>query len=240
MIKLKKEAKISLFYLEGRFIGFVDEFKEKFKRIQVATAEGERCIKLAKELRYSMREVLQPGDWVEIFGEQKIRDKTGERKLKAYQVNIKAPVMKGLGTGDKSEQLPANRNQNQITATDVFPYPSTLNGDELTPLSKPPVAAPKNKTCIMVCQKSSCRKRGADQVCQAIAESLRDHGLEDQVSIKGTGCMKQCKQGPCVVFMPDKSRYTEVTPNEINRLVEQHFAAKLKPEGNESELSPVP
>lgn len=240
MIKLKKEAKISLFYLEGRFVGFVDEIKDKFKRIRVATAEGERCIKLAKELRYSMREVLQPGDWIEILGEQKIQYKTGERKLKAYQVNVKTPVMRGLGTGNNSDQVLENRTQNHIKGTDVFPHPSTINGDNLTPLNKPPVSTPKTKACIMVCQKSSCRKRGADQVCQAITESLRDRGLEDQVSLKGTGCMKQCKQGPCVVFMPDKSRYTEVVPNEIHTLVEKHFAAKLKPEGSKSELSPVP
>jgi CTP-dependent riboflavin kinase len=133
VIKLKKEAKITLFYLEGRFVDFVDEYKEKSKRIRVATAEGERCIKLAKELRYSMREVLQPGDWIEILGEQKIKYKTGERKLKAYQVNVKAPVMRGLGTGDKSERLPENRHQNPITSTDVFSYPATVNRDDLTP-----------------------------------------------------------------------------------------------------------
>ncbi|GAB4197254.1 MAG: OB-fold nucleic acid binding domain-containing protein [Coleofasciculaceae cyanobacterium] len=240
MIKFKKEAKIKLFYLEGRFVGFVDEDKEKFKRIRVATAEGERCIKLAKELRYSMHEVLQPGDWIEILGEQKIKDKTEEPKLKAYQVNVKAPVMRGLGTGDKSDRVLGNRNQNPITGAEVFPYPATANENDSTPLNKPPVATSKTKACVMVCQKSSCRKRGADRVCQAITESIRDRGLEDQVSLKGTGCMKQCKQGPCVVFMPDKSRYTGVTANEIHTLVEKHFAAKLKREGSKTELSPVP
>jgi hypothetical protein len=40
--------------------------------------------------------------------------------------------------------------------------------------------------------------------------------------------------------MPDKSRYTGVTANEIHTLVEKHFAAKLKREGSKTQLSPVP
>lgn len=198
----KQAEKVSTFHLEGKFIGFVDYFEENPKRIKVAYEEGERWIKLSKDLRRSLREVLKLGDWLEISGEYKYKYKTGELKLKAYQVNIKT-------ASKQTTDLPS------------------------------PVAVPKTKACVMVCQKSSCRKRGADQVCQAVAESLRDRGLEDQVTIKGTGCMKQCKTGPCVVLMPDKSRYTQVSPQEIPTLIEKHFAAKLKPEASKPELCPV-
>jgi (2Fe-2S) ferredoxin len=196
------EEKVSEFSLEGRFIGFVGDVEEKPKRLRLATSEGERYIKLSKELRASLREALQPGDWLKISGEQKYKYKTGELRLKARQVTIKAPS----------------------TQENVF---------------QPPLAAPRTKACVMVCQKSSCRKRGAGDVCQAVTASLRDRGLDDQVAIKGTGCMKQCKTGPCVVFMPDKSRYTGVAPKEVSKLVEKHFAAKLKPEESKPELSGV-
>lgn len=199
---MKKEEKISKFSLEGRFVCFVADFEEKPKRLRVATAEGERYIKLSKELRYSLCRSLQPGDWVEISGEQKYKQKTGELKLKAFEVKLTAPT------------APAR-------------------------VSQPAVTAPKTKACVMVCQKSSCRKRGADQVCQAVTESLRDRGLEDQVTIKGTGCMKECKRGPCVVFMPDKSRYTGIAPKQVPTLIEKHFTAKLIPEGSQPELAPV-
>lgn len=194
------EEKVSEFSLEGRFISFVGDVEEKPKRLRLATSEGERYIKLSKELRGSLREALQPGDWLKISGEQKYKYKTGELRLKARQVTIKAPS----------------------TQENVF---------------QPAVAAPRTKACVMVCQKSSCRKRGAGDVCQAVTASLRDRGLDDQVAIKGTGCMKQCKTGPCVVFMPDKSRYTGVAPKEVSKLVEKHFAAKLKPEESKPELS---
>lgn len=192
MDTLKKDGIASYFSLEGRFVGFVGDVEEKPKCIRVATAEGERYIKLSKELRVPMREVLQPGDWIQIFGKQKFKYKTGELKLKAYQVKLTASVQR--------ENVP-----------------------------QPPAVAPKTKASVMVCQKSSCRKRGADKVCQAITESLRDRGLEDQVAIKRTGCMKQCDSGPCVVFMPDKSRYIGVAPKQVHTLVDKHFtAANLK------------
>ena len=197
-----REGKVSLFNLEGRFIGFVDEAQRYPKRLQVATATGDRVIKLSKYLRGSIREALQPGDWLQIYGEQKLK-KTGELKLKALAVKSIA----------------------------VAKPPS---------ISPPASVAPKPKACVMICQKSSCRKRGAAEVAQAVQDTLCDRGLEDQVAIKDTGCMKQCKQGPCMVFMPDKSRYTGVTPERVNILVDRHFTAKLKPEENRSKLTSVP
>ncbi|GAC1451599.1 MAG: OB-fold nucleic acid binding domain-containing protein [Chamaesiphon sp.] len=82
---------------------------------------------------------------------------------------------------------------------------------------------PKTKASILVCQKSDCQKRGGKAVCQALEASLSDRGLEDRVAIKGTGCMKHCKAGPNIVFMPDKTRYSRIDPKEIPALVEKHF-----------------
>ncbi|HBB33451.1 MAG TPA: NADH:ubiquinone oxidoreductase [Cyanobacteria bacterium UBA8803] len=187
---MNKEAGISTFRLEGRLVRLVGKDEGKPKRLLVATAEGECCIKLSKYLRRPLAEVLRPGDWLEIAGEQKYKYKTGELKLKAFQVNLKARV--------KPEEL-----------------------EKLLPSA---VTAPV-KSSVILCQKSSCRQRGAALVNRAMRESLRDRGLEDQVAIKETGCMKQCKQGPCMVFMPDKARYTQVEPKQVPMLVEKHFAA---------------
>lgn len=217
--------KVSYFTLEGRFVGFVSDFKETPKRIQVATAKGEFYIKLSKELRRSLREALEPGDWVQIIGEQKLKYKTGELKLKAFELKIIAPVQRQRIKTAETEGVPA-RSESRTEIPNLQP-----------PVDQSPVVAAKPKACVMVCQKSSCRKRGADEVYQSVTESIRDHGLEDQVAIKGTGCMKQCKHGPCMVFMPDKSRYIEVAPQNVDKLVEKHFAAKLKPEEKEPELS---
>lgn len=213
MGKLKLKTTVSPFHLEGRFIGFVGDVEEKPKRLRVATPEGEKYIKLAKDLRKTIREVLQPGDWVRISGKQKYKPKSGKLKLKAKQVQPTAP----------------HRQPN------VFQPPA------VTPESTPPKATTpkdkKTKDCILVCQKSSCRKRGAGEVCQAVAQSLSDRGLDDRVAIKGTGCMKECKKGPNVIFMPDKSHYTKVDPQDIPELVEKHFAEKLQSDARVPDLS---
>ena len=169
MSKVTKQEKISPFYLQGRLVGFFGDFGEKTKRLRVAVAEGELYIKLAKELRYSLRELLQPGDWIEIFGEKKLKPKTGELKLKAFQVKLATPLrqqsLKELETGETGN-IPEGLSTSLSFAQSPTPNPESF-------VNPSPVAASKTKACVMVCQKSSCRKRGADAVCQAITESLR-------------------------------------------------------------------
>lgn len=76
---------------------------------------------------------------------------------------------------------------------------------------------------ILVCQKSSCWKRGGESVCQQLEQELEQQGLSDQVKIKLTGCLKQCKKGPNVVIMPHKARYCQVKPREVEELLTKHF-----------------
>lgn len=85
---------------------------------------------------------------------------------------------------------------------------------------------PSTKASILICQKSSCWKRGGQAICQALEENLRDRGLADNVQIKLTGCLKQCKHGPNLVVMPDKTRYSQVQPERVSQLLENHFACK--------------
>lgn len=83
----------------------------------------------------------------------------------------------------------------------------------------------KAKASILVCQKSDCVKRGANGVCKALQASLNERGLENEVEIKATGCLKQCKAGPNVVVMPDKTRYTRVQTKQVAELIDKHFNA---------------
>jgi (2Fe-2S) ferredoxin len=102
----------------------------------------------------------------------------------------------------------------------------------------PPLKSKAPKASILVCQKSSCWKRGGQAICQALEGSLRDRGLEDKVQIKLTGCLKQCKQGPNVVVMPDKARYSRVEPERAIELVEKHFERDSPPGSAKGDLVP--
>ncbi|MBC7972973.1 MAG: (2Fe-2S) ferredoxin domain-containing protein [Verrucomicrobia bacterium] len=87
---------------------------------------------------------------------------------------------------------------------------------------KPTVPKPAASAKILVCQKSDCMKRGGKAVCQALETALSDRHLTD-VKIQGTGCMKYCKAGPNVVFMPEKTRYSRVSARDVGALVDEHF-----------------
>ena len=98
----------------------------------------------------------------------------------------------------------------------------------------------KSQETILVCQKSGCMKRGGRAICQALETALSDRGLDDHVTIKGTGCMKNCSKGPNVV-MPGKARYCKIDAKEIPGLVDQHFPAiePVKPLEESRKLTPV-
>lgn len=95
----------------------------------------------------------------------------------------------------------------------------------VTEVAHKAIAPNKPKTTILMCQKSDCMKRGGKAVCQAMAENLRDRGLDDQVTVKGTGCMKQCKSGPHLV-MPDKTRYSRIDAKDVPAIIDKHFPAQ--------------
>ncbi len=87
-----------------------------------------------------------------------------------------------------------------------------------------PVKAKSGKARVLVCQKLDCGKRGSLRVCQALESALCASGLADQVEIKKTGCLKNCKAGPNLVVMPDKTRYSRIGTREIPALIERHFS----------------
>lgn len=197
-----KDHQHANFSLVGRFLGFELEDGYKFKRLHLASSEGEFWIKLSKESRASVvatfmstGRVLTPGDWIQVVGEKKLDSKNGTEKLKAYAI---APATPGSG------EMPSAKNATIAIA---------------------PTNATPTKSTILYCQKSDCMKRGGRAMCQALEAELRDRGLADQVALKGTGCMKQCKAGPNLVVMPGKTRYSRVHPESVSEILDQHFPA---------------
>jgi len=134
---------------------------------------------------------------------------TGKQKLSSKTGRTKLKALKVKSASPKYSE--------------VFPYPKAQTS--------------KTKPRVMVCQKAPCMKRGAQSVCQALETALGDRGLEDQVSLKRTGCMNHCKTGPNVVFMPDKTRYTRVHPEEVPELVEKHLLSQASAEENAAPAS---
>ncbi|PSB35231.1 (2Fe-2S) ferredoxin domain-containing protein [Stenomitos frigidus] len=208
MTKLDRQP--SAWHLEGRFLGFMLK-DDKPKRMQLMTANGTCSIKLAKDIRASVSQTLNPGDWVQVWGETKagykakVSDKT-DRSLKAYKVSKAAP-------SSIEQTLPATPQE--------------------TKLQKPAASA-----TILICQKSDCMKRDSKGVCRALETALSDRGLTDQVTIRSTGCMKDCKVGPNVVFIPEKTRYSKVSARDAATLIDKQFPKPVQQESSEQTSLP--
>ncbi|RCJ24247.1 (Fe-S)-binding protein [Nostoc sp. ATCC 43529] len=199
-----QSLEVSEFCLEGRFIDFVIKDGYKLKGLLLGTHEGECYVKLAKHLRAAFDLRLARGTWLQVVGYKK-------HDIKKDKVTFKA------------ERVMAARSEVARVQTIAAPQePPSIDNAKVKPA--------KTKATILVCQKSDCMKRGGKAVCQALEAALSDRGLEDQVTIKGTGCMKNCKAGPNLV-MPDKTRYSQIQAPQVLALMNKHFADKgLEPQ----------
>jgi (2Fe-2S) ferredoxin len=78
-----------------------------------------------------------------------------------------------------------------------------------------------NPTKVLVCQKSSCCKRGGKAVMEQLQKVVSDRQLDDEISIKGTGCMGKCSKGPVMVI--DKTHYRQVNAKTVSHLLDHHM-----------------
>ena len=79
----------------------------------------------------------------------------------------------------------------------------------------------KTKYKILVCQKSDCCNQGAREIYANLQQELTRRGLEDQIDIKATGCLKQCKQAPNLVVLPQNLKLGRVKSSQIRQIIDQ-------------------
>jgi len=209
---------VSEFSLEGEILGLIVEDGCKLKYLRISSDRGvEYLVKLCKELRSFLLPVLTPGLKVQVVGEKELNLKNGKIKLKARSLKL------AQDQNDQSPQLLDSTNLpfGVLTSDERAIAKSEFTSSAAAQTVKAPAKTP---TKILVCQKSDCLKRGAGGVCKALENALNSRGLEDQVTVQGTGCLKQCKAGPNIVVMPDKTRYTRIAPAEIPAIIDKHFA----------------
>jgi (2Fe-2S) ferredoxin len=217
---MSKSDETEVFYLEGEFVNFVIEDGNKLKGLLLSTTEGQFYIKLAKHLRHGFDWQLPKGVMLQIVGEKKYDWKNGVIKLKAQR------ILTASDGGLHQEITPTTidtQDTQRIKLTALDKSPSHREERVKKEATK--------KEAILVCQKPDCMKRGGKQLCQALEAALSDRGLENEVIIKGTGCMKDCKAGPNLV-MPDKTRYSRIQGAQVSMLMDRHF-------GQVEELEPV-
>ncbi len=79
--------------------------------------------------------------------------------------------------------------------------------------------AARKKYVIRCCMAAGCMSSQSKEVKEGLDKAVKDAGLEDQVEVRGVGCMKLCCQGPLVQIDPEGPLYQKVTPQDAASLI---------------------
>jgi NADH:ubiquinone oxidoreductase subunit E len=107
------------------------------------------------------------------------------------------PLLEQLLKSSSYLKLQVEAGHRQLKAVDVL-----MAAGECQPTIKQSKVSP---ITIQVCSKSSCHKRGSDQMCMALQAMIQKQHLQNTVSIEKVGCIKECKHAPNVRIKPSGS-----------------------------------
>ncbi len=79
--------------------------------------------------------------------------------------------------------------------------------------------AKRKKFTFRVCLAAGCVSSNSEAVKAALEKAVKDAGLENEVEVRGVGCLKLCCGGPLVAADPLNVVYQKVTPADAPRLV---------------------
>jgi NADH-quinone oxidoreductase subunit F len=81
----------------------------------------------------------------------------------------------------------------------------------------------KYKYLAYICGGTGCVSASCGAVEDALRAELQARGMTDDVAVIKRGCMGTCAVGPVVYVHPDRTYYTEMTPEKIREVVRSHF-----------------
>ncbi len=195
------------FDLVGEFLGFVWDKQDQPRALRLIWLGRETIIKVSKSLRGDRYDGWIPGMQVEVWGTQQFSKKKEKLKLNADRISVRryAPIQPLMREEAVSRQAPSQPTCQNYSSESLLPQS----------LSKPP--------SIKVCGKADCMKRGGKEMCKTLEKALHSGDWDPEIKIQLTGCMGKCSQGPNLVVMPDKKRYTKVTAKDIPKVLDDHF-----------------
>ncbi|MDA3779705.1 MAG: NADH-quinone oxidoreductase subunit NuoF [Bacteroidales bacterium] len=88
----------------------------------------------------------------------------------------------------------------------------------------------KYKMHLLVCGGTGCKASSSDMIVENLNNEIETKGLQDEVQVVLTGCFGFCEKGPIVKVMPDNTFYTEVKPEDVKEIIEEHIIKGRKVE----------
>lgn len=79
------------------------------------------------------------------------------------------------------------------------------------------------KIHILVCGGTGCRASASEEIQKRLNECLKKNSLEKEVQVIATGCFGFCEKGPIVKVLPDNTFYVQVTPDDVEEIINEHI-----------------
>lgn len=76
---------------------------------------------------------------------------------------------------------------------------------------------------VLVCAGAACISSHSLEVKKALEKALEKYQLQDEVRVIETGCMGPCELGPVMLVYPEGVFYIKLTPEDVDRIAEEHF-----------------
>jgi bidirectional [NiFe] hydrogenase diaphorase subunit len=79
--------------------------------------------------------------------------------------------------------------------------------------------AARKKIVLRCCMAAGCMSSGSKGVKQQLDQSVAEAGLQNEVEVRGVGCMKLCCEGPLVAVDPQNLLYVKVTAENAPSII---------------------
>ena len=76
---------------------------------------------------------------------------------------------------------------------------------------------------VLVCAGTGCSIGNSSDLVKRFEEEIHSFGLENEISVKKTGCLGLCGFGPNVAIYPDNIIYKTVKLEDVPEIVREHF-----------------
>jgi (2Fe-2S) ferredoxin len=76
---------------------------------------------------------------------------------------------------------------------------------------------------VLICNGSSCMRKGGEEATQAIREEVTNLDLDCLIHTTRTRCNGRCKDAPVAIVYPEGTWYKNVTPDVGGTIVRQHL-----------------